>query len=78
MSVTPLPEKYFGRVNLEQLPEKIGSRKSVKYRNNRRVPPCAIKTFASRVCTGGGGAAGSRSKPCPRARKAKCWPKETI
>ena len=46
---------------------------------NRRVPPCAVKTCcASRFRTDGGGAAGSRSKQCPRARKAKCKPRGTI
>ena len=46
---------------------------------SRRVPPCtrAVKTCAVRpvfawvVGVGGGGAAGSRSKQCPRACKAK-------
>ena len=32
---------------------------------------CKNMCCASRFCTGGGGAAGSRSKQCPRARKAK-------
>ena len=33
---------------------------------------CKNMCCASPFCTGGGGAAGSRSKQCPRARKAKC------
>ena len=33
---------------------------------------CKNMCCASRFCTGGAGAAGSRSKQCPRARKAKC------
>ena len=33
---------------------------------------CKNMCCASRFCTGGGGAAGSRSKQCPRARAAKC------
>ena len=33
---------------------------------------CKNMCCASRFCTGGGVAAGSRSEQCPRARKAKC------
>ena len=40
-----------------------------------------LATYPLRVtdfCTGGGGAAGSRSKQCPRARKTKCQSRGTI
>ena len=37
---------------------------------------CKNMCCSSRFCTGGGGAAGSRSKQCPRARKANASPGE--